>query len=194
MANIRRPIRPGVRCDRRRRFPAAGRAAVILPALAMVTVAGPVSGQVRIGGQGVYRNELLSSGFGFGARVELDLGFVMPELGLGGVYNRFSTDCPDCVSWEAGGQVTLGEGMGYIGFDVLLSRFEALVDEQMERTDDWKFSLVVGFRMRNVPIVVPFLEARQSLGSGVLNDQALSLGVLIGPARARQAPRRRAPR
>lgn len=173
---------------RRRRFAADARTAIFVPVLTLVTVAAPASAQVLVGGHGVYWSEDLASGFGIGARAEFDLGFIAPQLGLGGVYNRFSRDCEDCGSWEAGGQITLGEGMGYIGLNVLLSRFDQVVDEETRRTEDWKYSVVAGFRMLNVPVVAPFLEVRQSLGSGVFNDQAICLGILIGPARARKAP------
>lgn len=176
---------------RRQRFAAGARTAIVVPVLTLATVAAPAPAQVLLGGHGVYRTELLAEGFGIGARAEFDLGFVVPHLGLGGVYNRFSGDCEDCGSWEAAGQITLGEGMGYIGLNVLLSRLDQVVDEETTSTDDWKYSVVVGFRMLNVPVVAPFLEVRQSLGSGVLNDQAICLGILIGPARARKAPRPR---
>ena len=162
--------------------------------LAFLAVASPVEAQVRIGGHGVYRSELLTSGFGVGARAELDLGFMLPQLGIGGLYNRFASECDECSSWEGGGQVTLGEGVSYIGLNVLLARTEQPADDGMEVIDDWKFSVVIGLRVLNLPVVVPFLEVRQSMGSGVWNDQALSLGVLVGPARARRAPRPPRPR
>ena len=177
---------------RRRLFASVGHSRSVLAALALLAVAAPVSGQVRIGGHGVYRNDdLLMSGFGAGARAEFDLDFIMPQLVLGGVYNRFFPDCPDCRSWEAGGQVALGEGLGYIGLSAILSRMEGY---RTTPNDDWKFSVVVGFRLPGLPLALPFLEVRQSVGSGPFNDQAISLGILIGPARARRAPRRPPPR
>ena len=127
--------------------------------VAFVAVAAPLSAQVRVGGQGVYRSEILSSGYGVGARAELDLGFILRELGLGGVFNRFSVEgCADCSSWEAAGQVTLGEGVSYIGTNVLLSRIEQVESGEMTTSDEWKFSVVVGFRLLNVPVIVPFLK------------------------------------
>ncbi len=163
--------------------------------LAFLAVASPVEAQVRIGGHGVYRGELLTSGFGIGARAEFDLGFIMPQLGIGGIYNRFSAECDECASWESGGQVTVGEGVSYIGLNVLLARTEQPDDDdQIEVVDDWKFSVVIGLRVLNLPVVVPFLEVRQSMGSGVWNDQAISLGVLVGPVRPRRAPRPPRPR
>ena len=195
MAHNPRLIGTGARGVRPWPFAFAGRNAMLLPALAFVAVAAPLSAQVRVGGHGLYRNDIVTSGFGVGARAEFDLGFIMPELGLGGVYNRFFVDdCAHCRSWEAGGQVTLGEGSSYIGLNTVLSRFEEDQENEINKTDDWKFSVVIGFRLLNVPVAVPFLEVRQSLGSGLFNDQALSLGILIGPARARQAPRPGAPR
>lgn len=194
MANTARLIAAGAHRCRRPHPTSSGRIAVFLQALAFVAVAVPVECQVRIGGHGVYRSELLASGFGLGARAEVDLGFIMPQLGLGGVYNRFSSECDGCRSWEGGGQVTLGDGVSYIGLNVLLARTEQPEDDEIAVIDDWKFSVVLGLRVLSLPVVVPFLEIRQSLGSGVWNDQAISLGILIGPARARRAPRPRGPR
>ena len=165
-----------------------GSRAILLAALVLAVVVSPVPGQVRIGGHGLYRNEILRSDVGVGARAEFDLGFIMPQLVLGGVYNRLFPDCEECGSWEAGGQVTLGAGAGFIGMNVVMSRFEEVAGDSDTRDDDWKFSVVVGFRLLGLPVAVPFLEARQSLGSGALNDQAVSLGILIGPAGARPAP------
>ncbi len=187
---VRRP-RPAGPAPRRSRW-SRGLVHVLL---ALAAVAAPVEAQVRIGGHGVYRGELLASGFGVGARAEFDLGFIMPQLGIGGVYNRFSSECDECGSWEGGGQVTLGDGVSYIGLNVLLARTEQPEeDDEIEVIDDWKFSVVIGLRVLNLPVVVPFLEVRQSMGSGVWNDQALSLGVLVGPARPRRAPRPPRPR
>ena len=171
-----------------------GRRAVPLAGLVLAMFAAPLSAQVRIGGHGLYRNELLASGFGAGARVEFDLGFIMPQLGLGAVYSSLSRDCTDCSYREVGGQVTLGEGTSYIGLNALVARIEGVAGDETTRTDEWKLSVVVGFRLLSLPLVVPFLEARQALGSGLSNDQALILGILVGPARARQAPRAPAPR
>ena len=182
----------GARGFRRPPSTSGGRTAIILQALAFAAVAAPVEAQVRIGGHGVYRSEFLTSGFGVGARAEFDLGFIVPELGLGGVYNRFGSECDDCVSWEGGGQVMLGEGVSYIGLNVLLARTEQSEDDEIAVIDDWKVSVVIGFRVLTLPVAVPFFEVRQSMGSGVWNDQAISLGVLVGPAR--RAPRPRGPR
>ena len=157
--------------------------------LALLAVAAPLSAQAGIGGQGVYRSELLTSGFGIGARADVEIGFIMSGLVLTGVYNRFHEGCEDCDSWEAGGQVTIGDGVSYIGMNTLFSRIDQLEGEEVTETDKWKFSLIVGFRLLNVPVIVPFLEVRQSLGSGLFNDQALSLGIMIAPARPRNAPR-----
>jgi len=154
----------------------------------------PVEAQVRIGGHGVYRNELLTSGFGVGGRAEFDLGFLLPELGIGGVYNRFASECDECSSWEGGGQITPGNGASYIGLNLLLARIEQPEDDQTVINDYWKFSVVIGLRVLNLPVVVPFFEVRQSMGSGVWNDQALALGVLVGPARPRRAARPPGPR
>ena len=196
MAHMPRLIGTEARGVRPRLRAPPGRTAILLPALAaFVAVVAPLSAQVRVGGHGVYRSELVASGFGFGGRAEFDLGFIMPELGLGGVYNHFSVEgCANCSSWEAGGQVTLGEGPSYIGLNTLFARVEEVEGAKTTRTDDWKLSVVVGFRLLNVPVIVPFLEVRQSLGSGALNDRALSLGILVGPAQSRQPPRPRAPR
>ena len=162
--------------------------------LALLAVAVPVEAQVRIGGHGVYRNELLASGFGVGGRAELDLGFLLPQLGITGVYNRFASECDECGSWEGGGQVTIGDGASYIGLNLLLARTKQPEDDQIVVNDDWKFSVVIGLRVLNLPVVVPFFEVRQSMGSGVWNDQSLSLGVLVGPARSRRPPRPPGPR
>ncbi|MDE2761264.1 MAG: hypothetical protein OXQ94_03715 [Gemmatimonadota bacterium] len=186
---------PGASRCRRSRRPVdglrapTGTRAIPFAVLVLAVVAAPLPGQVRIGGHGLYRNEIVRSQFGAGARAEVDLGFVMPHLALGAVYNHFFQDCEECRSWEAGGQATLGAGAGYIGLNVVRSRFEEVAGDRTTRSDDWKFSVVVGFRLLGLPVVVPFLEARQSLGSDALNDQSVSLGIMIGPARARSAPR-----
>lgn len=167
----------------------AGRSAAFLAVLVLPAVAAPLSAQVGVGGQGVYRSELLTSGFGIGARADVGVGFAIPGLVLTGVYNRFFEGCEDCDSWEAGGQATIGDGASYIGINALFSRIEHLEDAELTETDEWKFSAIIGFRLLNMPVIVPFLEFRQSLGSGLFNDQALSLGVMIAPARRRDAPR-----
>ena len=145
-------------------------------------------GQFRLGGQGLYRDQVVVRDFGYGARVEIDLGVLVPRLGIAAFYNTFPCGEEDCGALtEVGGQVTLGGGSAYLGLNVL----RATRDAEGEAGDPgWKHSAVVGVRIGGLlPIAVPFLEVRQSLGRG-LREQTVAVGVLVGPVGSRRAPRR----
>ena len=160
--------------------------ALVLAAVASALASAPLAGQFRLGGQGVYRSQVGGGEFGYGGRVEVDLGLLISNLGVAGVYNTFPCGEGCSTLTEAGGQVTLGTGSTYLGLNLLRSVLETGKPEEY----DLKLSAVVGFRVGGLlPIAAPFLEVRQSIGSG-LSDQAVAVGVLVGPSSARRAPRR----
>lgn len=164
----------------------AATAVVLAGVLAALTPA-RLPGQFRLGGQGIYRDQLVGD-FGYGARLEIDLGVLVSRLGIAGVYNTFPCGERDCGTLtEVGGQLTYGGGSAYAGLNVL----RATRDAEGEAGDpEWKHSVVVGVRVGDLlPIAVPFLEVRQSLGRG-LRDQTVAIGLLVGPVGSRRAPRR----
>ena len=163
-------------------------AAVVLVGVVSALIPARLLGQFRLGGQGLYRNHIVVEDFGFGARVEIDLGVLVSRLGIAGIYNTFPCGEEGCSPLtEVGGQVTFGGHSAYAGLNVLRATRGA-GGEAGE--PDWKHSAVVGVRVVGLlPIAVPFLEIRQSLGSG-LSDQTVAVGVLVGPVGSRRAPRR----
>ena len=163
-------------------------AAVVLAGVVSALTPARLLGQFRVGGQGLYRNQVGIEDFGYGARVELDLGVLVSRLGIAGIYNTFPCGEEGCGPLtEVGGQVTFGGRSAYVGLNVLRDTRDA-DGEAGDR--DWKHSVVVGVRVGGLlPIAVPFLEVRQSLGSG-LGDQTVAVGVLVGPVGSRRAPRR----
>ena len=53
---------------------------------------------------------------------------------------------------------------------------------------------VTGIRIRVLPVLWPYAEYRQQIGSESINEQTVSVGLVLSPARARNAPRRRSAR
>ena len=166
----------------------AAAAVVVLVAVVSALTPAPLLGQFLLGAQGLYRSQVVAEDFGYGARVEIGLGALVPRLGIAGIYNTFPCGEEDCGALtEVGGQVTLGRGSAYIGLNVLRSTHDA---GGKAGDPDWKHSAVAGVRFGGLlPIAAPFLEVRQTLGSG-LSDQTIAVGVLVGPVGSRRAPRR----
>ena len=167
--------------------PRAPSAAAVVVLVGILAALAPtrLQGQFRLGGQGLYRNQVVVGDFGYGARVEIDLGVLVSRLGIAGIYNTFPCGGENCGPLtEVGGQVTLDGGSAYLGLNVLRATRDS------EGDPEWKHSAVAGVRVGGLlPIAVPFLEVRQSLGRG-LSDQTVAVGVLVGPAGSRRAPRR----
>ncbi|MCE2398155.1 MAG: hypothetical protein J4F34_03770 [Gemmatimonadetes bacterium] len=166
---------------------AAAVVVVVLVGVAWALFPARLLGQFRLGGQGLYRNHVVDD-FGYGGRVEIDLGVLVSGLGIAGIFNTFPCGEEDCGPLtEVGGQVTFGGHSAYVGLNVVRVTRGA---EGEAGDPDWRHSAVVGVRVGGLlPIAVPFLEIRQSLGSG-LGDQTVAVGVLVGPAGSRRAPRR----
>ena len=156
-------------------------AAVAALITACLIAAAPVAAQVRAGGQVLYRSGLLDGTTGYGGRVEIDLGFLFEQLTLIGSYDRLFPDCNECESWQTGGQFALVGAVGHVGVGGYFLRLDdpGAVGEQV--TDEWSFELSVGARYRVKGFLTPFFEIRSELGSGILNKQTLSLGVVVGP-------------
>lgn len=149
---------------------------------ASVTAAAPAAAQVRAGAHGLYLNELLNGSYGYGGRVEFDLDFLVEELVVGGTYDIVSPECRECSYWEAGGQVGFYSGIGHLGLGMSFSRFEnPNAEDQPTIEDDWIWSLIGGIRYPLTRFVTPFFELRNELGEGILNNQTLVLGILLGP-------------
>ena len=154
----------------------------LLGAVLVIAVGAPASAQVRAGGHGLYQNRLVGGGFGYGARVEVDLDFLVDNLMIGGAYDRVSRDCFDCSNWETGGHVGLRADMVFFGGGVYFSRFEEFAPGGTVVTeDDWIFAMVLNLRYPIKGFLTPFFELQNELGEGFLNRQTLSLGVLLGP-------------
>ena len=160
------------------------RVAVLATLVAASVTAGalPAVAQVQGGGHVLYQNELLNGSFGYGGRVEFDLGFLVEQMVIGGTYDRVFPECDDCTFWEAGGQVGFNAGVGYLGLGLSFSRFEETVaggGRTIE--DDWIFALIGSVRFPLKGFFTPFLELRNELGEGILNSQTIALGILLGP-------------
>ncbi len=158
-------------------------AAAATLAAASAIAAAPAEAQARVGGQVLYKNEVVNGTAGYGARVDFDIGFLVEELVVGGTYERLSPECDrECAYWEGGGQVGFHSGIAYLGLGLFFSRFEK-TDEAGRATfeDDWDFALIGGARFPIKGFLTPFLELRSELGEGVLNSQTVSLGILLGP-------------
>lgn len=143
--------------------------------------AAPATAQVRVGGHGLYQLDLLDGTFGYGGRVEFDLGFLWEDLVVTGIYDRYSPDCPGCSYWKTGAQAGLLSRVGYFGLGTYFSRFEdpgAGAGNTIE--DDWTYELVAAIRYP-LGLLTPFFEIRNELGQGILNKQTLVAGVLLGP-------------
>ena len=167
-----------------------GAAVATLFAACVIAGAPPVTAQARAGGHVFYQSELVDGSFGYGGRVEFDLGFLVDQLVIGGTYDRVFPECDDCTSWEAGGQVGFYSGQGHIGLGAYFSRFEtAGSGDGPGVSDDWTFALVGGVRFPLKGFLMPFLEIRQELGQGFLNSQTIALGILLGPYGGGENPR-----
>ena len=142
----------------------------------------PAVAQVRGGGHGLYQNELLNGSFGYGGRVEFDLGFLVEQMVIGGNYDRVFPECDECTYWETGGQLGFYSGVGYVGLGVFFSRFEnTTAGGGRTIEDDWIFALIGSVRYPLKGFFTPFLEIRNELGEGILNSQTIALGILLGP-------------
>ena len=176
------------------------RLAAIIPVPAIlaaaIAITGPAAAQVAVGGHGAYQTEIFDGTFGAGARLEVDLGFLRRGISLAGTWETYFPGCDDCSLWEAGGQVIVsGENPIYLGLGGSFQRFERGSSlAELGDTDDWIFNLVFGFRLRVMPVITPFMEVRQEFGSESANQQTISVGILLGPARARNTPPRPGPR
>ena len=159
-----------------------GAAVATLIVASLMSVA-PAAAQVRLGGHGLYKNELLNGTYGYGGRIEIDLGFLVDQLVVGGTYEILSPECDAaCEYWEAGGQAGFHSGIAYLGLGVSFSRFENTgAAGQPTVEDDWIFALVGAIRYPVKGFLTPFFELRNQLGEGILNSQTLVLGVLLGP-------------
>lgn len=162
---------------------------VVLACLAAWTT--PVAAQVRGGAHAAYQTQFLDGSYGAGGRVELDLGFLPGGLTLAGTYDHFFPDCRECSAWDAGVQLlSVPPAPLYLGIGANYRRFG---DSRSEDPGDWVFNLIAGIRIPALPVLWPYLEYRQQVGSE-FNEQTFSLGVVLSPARARNAPRRGPPR
>lgn len=162
---------------------------LILAGLAACTT--PAAAQVRGGAHGAYQTQFLDGSYGVGGRVELDLGFLPGGLTLAGTYDHFFPDCSECSGWDAGLQIlSVPPGPLYLGVGTNHRRFG---DGGSQDPGDWVFNVIAGIRIPVLPVLSPYFEYRQQVGSDV-NEQTFSLGLVLSPARARNAPRRRLPR
>lgn len=158
------------------------RVAAVATLIAACLITGaPTAAQVRAGGHVVYRTELIQGTTGYGGRVEIDLGFLFEQLTLIGIYDRLSPNCNQCEFWQTSGQLGLVGAVGWIGLGVGFSRLDDPEAVLEQVTDEWTFEVSGGARYRFKGFLTPFFEIRNELGDGVLNNQTLSLGVLVGP-------------
>ena len=169
-------------------FPFTAVPFVVLALLLAASVARPAAAQVRAGGHAAYQNKVSDGTFGVGGRAEVDLGFIFDGLALAGSYDRFFPGCDDCTLWDAGGWVIASQGPLYLGLGTSLQRYEGA--DVVADTEEWGFHALVGLKFLDIPVIVPFVEYRQQVGAETLNRTTFSLGILLGPSRARAAPRR----
>lgn len=170
---------------------------VAIGALAAIAT-DPAAAQLRVsaGGHALYQSQIFDGTFGFGGRADIEVGFIRSGLTLVGTYDHLLPDCDGC-SWRGiGGQVILAsQSPIYVGAGASHQRFrrpadrpdpEPMASEPPE--DDWVFSLVAGVRVPVLPVIVPYVEFRQEVGSD-LNKQIIAVGLMFSPSRARVAPR-----
>lgn len=143
--------------------------------------------QIRVGGHGVYQTGVLDGQFGAGGRAEVDLGFVVGGLAAFGTFDYFFPDCDGCSQWDASGLVGFVQGPFHASLGATYQRLGGA--EVSEAARGWTAILVAGFRFDRLEVFVPFVEVRQELASRDQNQQTVSLGFLVGPSRARTAPR-----
>ena len=170
-------------------------------ACAVLTVAttAPAAAQLRVkaGAYGLYQSKIFDGTFGVGGRAEFELAFLRDGLTLVGFYDHLLPDCTECSFRDIGGQVLLApQGPIYLGVGASRQTFEGTGDgagmgPMMEDppADDWVFSLIAGVRLPVFPVLVPYFEYRQEVGSPQINQQTFAAGILITPSRARPAPR-----
>lgn len=173
---------------------ASVRTVCIAVAVAMGWLPQAARAQVSAGGHAVYQTGVFDGTYGLGGRAEVALDFLAPGLAVAATYDHFFPDCSDCSAFNAGAQLLVAPPSPlYLGLGADYHRFS---EAQGEATADseWAFNLIVGIRVPVLPVVVPFVELRQQLWSTHLNQQTLSLGVILTPARARTAPSRPRPR
>lgn len=176
-------------------FPATGRTGIPLApgllglacAVVLATDAVPAAAQIRVGGQGVYQTGVLKGQFGAGGRAEIDLGFVAGGLAAIGIFDRFFPDCDDCSQWDASGLAGFVQGPFHLGLGATYQRLGS--GDDAGAVGSWSGLLLAGFRFDRLEVFVPFLEVRQELASQDQNQQTVSLGFMVGPSRARTAPR-----
>ena len=149
--------------------------------------------QIRAGGHGVYQTGVFEGSFGVGGRAEAVLDFIAPGLTVAGTYDHFFPGCVECSAFNAGLQVLIAPPSAlYLGLGADYGRFSDGAEGTADT--DWSMSLVAGIRVPVLPVVVPFIELRQQFWSTSINEQTLSLGVILSPVRARNAPLRPRPR
>lgn len=173
--------------------------AVLVFAFLAATAASPAAAQLRVkaGAYGLYQSKIFDGTFGVGGRAEFELAFLRDGLTLVGFYDHLLPDCTECSFRDIGGQVLLApQGPLYIGAGASRQTFESTGDgsgagsmAEDPPTDDWVFSLVAGVRLPVFPVLVPYVEFRQEVGSPEINQQTFAAGILITPSRARPAPR-----
>ena len=172
------------------------RLSLFLPTAALLLAASQpatAEAQFRIGGHGVYQNQIVGGDFGAGGRAEVDLAFLRDGLTIAATYDHLFLDCESCRSFEAGGEILFGPGPLFAGLGAAYRGFDPGDDSSMSASDnEWAFSLVAGLRFPQVPVVTPFAAFRQQIGSDA-NRQTISVGVLVGPRERRRAPRRPGP-
>ncbi len=155
--------------------------------LALATPSSPAAAQIRAGGHGVYQTGILDGQFGVGGRAEIDLGFIAGGLAAIGTYDYFFPDCKGCSQWDVGAVVGFAQGAFHAGLGATYQK----LGQEGEDPDlsGWTAILVAGLRFDRLEVFVPFVEIRQELGAKDQNQQTVSLGFLVGPSRARTAPR-----
>lgn len=164
------------------------RPTVVLAFVAAAAGLSPATAQVRGGVHGAYQTQILEGSYGFGARAEFDLGFLPGSLALAGTYDHFFPDCASCSASDIGVQVIVAAQPMYLGLGTSYRRFEG---GESNDSDDLALNLVAGVRIAVLPVLWPYLEYRQQIGSDTINEQTFSLGLVFSPARARTAPGRR---
>lgn len=178
----RRPPAKGTRCAVLRGLPWG---LAVATALAVPSPS-PAAAQIRGGPHGLYQTGILEGQFGVGGRIEVDLPFVFDGFTAIGAFDRFLPDCDGCSQWDASGVVGFVQGPFHAG---LGATYQRLGSANEPASTSWTGLLVAGLRFDRLEVFVPFLEVRQELASSDQNQQTVSLGFLVGPSRARPAPR-----
>lgn len=173
-------------------------AALITAAALTAAATAPAAAQlsVRAGGHALYQSQIFGGTFGYGGRAEVELGFIRSGLTVVGIYDHLLPDCDGCSYRGFGGQVLLasqsaiyvGVGASHQQFRRPAGRPDRASGETDPLDDDWVFSMVAGVRLPVLPVIVPYIELRQEVGSD-LNKQIFAVGFLLSPSRARTAPR-----